>query len=141
MGLTNEELAQAIEAADKKVRECGFHGPRCALTRRSTGPASASGVCSFVVRIRRLLVRLTMAQEPACTIDIAEYRRMEAMHRRHCDDDTDLHRQIARMESDHQQALMRAEEDGYAKGLRDAELGMRAQQLDIRAAIQEAEGA
>lgn len=83
----------------------------------------------------------TMAQEPACTIDVAEYRRMEAVHRRHCDDDTDLHRQIARMESDHQRALMRAEEEGYAKGLRDAGQAMQAQQQDIRAAIREAEGA
>jgi hypothetical protein len=82
-----------------------------------------------------------MMQGPACAIDIAEYRRMEGVHRRHCDDDTDLHRQIARMESDHQRALMRAEEDGYAKGLRDAELAMRTQQRDIRAAIQEAESA
>lgn len=83
----------------------------------------------------------TMAQEPACTIDVAEYRRMEGVHRRHCDDDTDLHRQIARMESDHQRALTRAEEEGYAKGLRDAGQAVHAQQQDIRAAIREAEGA
>ena len=28
MGLTNEELAQAIEVVDKKVRECGTASPR-----------------------------------------------------------------------------------------------------------------
>lgn len=58
-------------------------------------------------------------QAPACTIDVAEYRRMEEASRRYCEEDTDLHRQISGMESSHQQALMRAEEKGYATGLKD----------------------
>ena len=58
-------------------------------------------------------------QQPACQIDIAEYRKMEEVNRRHCEEDTDLHRQILSMSCDHQQALQREEEKGYARGLRD----------------------
>jgi hypothetical protein len=35
------------------------------------------------------------------------------------EEDTDLHREIAKLQADRGPALMRAEEDGYAKGLRD----------------------
>jgi hypothetical protein len=59
-------------------------------------------------------------QEPACLIDIAKFREMEALQRRYADEDADVHRAMRRMDSDHQQALRRAEEDGYAKGLQDA---------------------
>jgi len=58
-------------------------------------------------------------QQPGCQIDLAEYRRMEEVNRRHCEEDTELHRALRRMECNHLQALRRAEEDGYAKGLRD----------------------
>ena len=58
-------------------------------------------------------------QQPGCQIDLAEYRRMEEVNRRHCEEDTELHRALHRMECKHQQALQREEETGYAKGLRD----------------------
>ena len=57
--------------------------------------------------------------EPACQIDAQQLRDLEEQLSRYRNEDTDLHRQIASMESAHQRALMRAEEDGYAKGLRD----------------------
>lgn len=59
-------------------------------------------------------------QEPACLIDIVKFREMEALQRRYLDEDADVHRAMRRMETEHQQALRRAEEDGYAKGLADA---------------------
>lgn len=73
----------------------------------------------------------TERQSPACQIDIAEYRRMEENHRRNCEEDTDLHRQIYNIQGDHAQALLREEERGYARGLKDAkkhpeELGLQA---------------
>lgn len=59
-------------------------------------------------------------QQPACRIDITEYRKMEEAHRRSCEEDTDLHRQMYAMRSDHQSALRREEEKGYAQGLKDS---------------------
>jgi hypothetical protein len=56
-------------------------------------------------------------QNPACQIDITEYRAMEARMVRYNDEDADIHRQWYGMQNEHQQALRRAEEDGYAKGL------------------------
>ena len=64
----------------------------------------------------------SQAQQPACQIDVAAYRRMEEAHRRSCEEDTDLHREIHHLQSDHQIALRREEEKGYARGLRDAAL-------------------
>jgi hypothetical protein len=60
--------------------------------------------------------------QPACRINIAEYRAMEEIVRRYADDDSDMHRAMYRMQSEHAVALRRAEEDGYARGLRDAVL-------------------
>lgn len=60
--------------------------------------------------------------QPACRIDIAEYREMEEIVRRYADEDSDLHRAMYRMQSEHAVALRRAEEAGYARGLRDAVL-------------------
>jgi hypothetical protein len=60
------------------------------------------------------------SQQSACQIDIAEYRRMEEINRRHCDEDTELHREIHRLHASHQIALRQEEEKGYARGLRDA---------------------
>jgi hypothetical protein len=59
--------------------------------------------------------------EPACTIDAAKYREMEETVRRHCEEDTDLHRTIYAMESRHQTELRCEEEKGYARGLADAQ--------------------
>ena len=54
---------------------------------------------------------------PACKIDAAEYRRMEAREASYAEEDAEIHRMMRRMESLHQQSLRRAEEAGYAKGL------------------------
>lgn len=59
-------------------------------------------------------------QEPACLIDIAKYREMEALQLRYADEDACVHRTMRRMETEHQQALRSAEEAGYARGLADA---------------------
>ena len=58
--------------------------------------------------------------DPACQIDMAEFRAMESAHARCCEEDTDLHREIYRLRSSRQQELMREEEKGYARGLKDA---------------------
>ena len=61
--------------------------------------------------------------DPACQVDAVHLRDLERELERYREDDTDLHRQIAAMESKHQQALMREEEAGYARGLHDARTG------------------
>lgn len=58
-------------------------------------------------------------QAPACTIDIAEYRAMEARMRDYNNEDTELHREIARLQGKHATELRREEEKGYARGLAD----------------------
>lgn len=55
----------------------------------------------------------------ACQVDAKALRKMERELASYRQEDTDLHRQIRSMECKHQTALMRAEESGYAKGLRD----------------------
>lgn len=57
--------------------------------------------------------------EPKCQISARRIRSMEAELRRYRDEDTDLHREIARLKSDHAFALRREEEKGYAAALRD----------------------
>lgn len=57
---------------------------------------------------------------PACSIDIAEYRRMEEVNRRHIEEDTELHRELCRKDTELNIAVRRAEEEGYAKALKDA---------------------
>ena len=58
--------------------------------------------------------------DPACRVDAEHLRELERQLDGYREEDTDLHRQIAAMECRHQQAVMRAEETGYARGLRDA---------------------
>ncbi len=55
----------------------------------------------------------------ACQVDAAHLRDLEKQLSSYRNEDTDLHRQIASMESSHQQAFMRAEEIGYSRGLKD----------------------
>lgn len=59
---------------------------------------------------------------PACQVDIVDYRRMVAMDARYAEEDADVHRSMRRMASEHQTALQRAEETGYARGLKDSGL-------------------
>jgi hypothetical protein len=61
--------------------------------------------------------------DPACTIDVAKFREMEKRCALYAEEDTDLHRQIHRMSAEHQTALRREEEAGYARGLRDGRDG------------------
>lgn len=51
---------------------------------------------------------------------VATVRRLEAELARYQAEDTDLHREIHGLKAAHASALRRAEEEGYAKGLRDA---------------------
>lgn len=54
-----------------------------------------------------------------CAIKADEIRHMEWCLSKYREEDTELHRQIRRMESEHQIALRRVEESGYSKGLND----------------------
>lgn len=58
--------------------------------------------------------------QPACQIDVAEYRAMEARMRAYNEEDTELHRDIHRLESKHAVERRSEEEKGYARGLRDS---------------------
>ncbi|GAB2471714.1 hypothetical protein GCM10027082_23990 [Comamonas humi] len=62
----------------------------------------------------------TEYQAPGCQINLAEYRKMEEICRRHCEEDTDLHRQIHAAQAASAENARRAEETGYARGLEDA---------------------
>jgi hypothetical protein len=72
------------------------------------------------------------ADVPACKLAAHEghlvhyIRKLEGELRRHLAEDTDLHRSIMALEAEHGIALQRAEEEGYARGLRDARLEARA---------------
>lgn len=57
--------------------------------------------------------------QPVCAIKADEIRHMEWCLEKYRNEDTDLHRQINCMQGEHAQALMRAEESGYSKGLQD----------------------
>ena len=61
----------------------------------------------------------TLMSDPACQINAVQVRQMERTLARFREEDTDLHREIYRLKSDHQIALRREEEAGYAKGLAD----------------------
>lgn len=58
--------------------------------------------------------------DAACRVNSEHLRELERQLDGYREEDTDLHRQIAAMECRYQQALMRAEEAGYARGLHDA---------------------
>jgi hypothetical protein len=57
---------------------------------------------------------------PACQVDAKHLRELESELARYREEDTDLHRQIWRMQAEHHAALRREEEKGYARGLADA---------------------
>lgn len=59
-------------------------------------------------------------EKPACQFTTEEVRELQKMLHRYMDEDTDLHREIHRLHADMNAAVMRAEEEGYARGLRDA---------------------
>lgn len=57
--------------------------------------------------------------KPGCLINLAEYRRMERVHRAHCAEDTELLRALAAKDAQMRTAVQRAEEEGYARGMAD----------------------
>ena len=66
---------------------------------------------------------------PVCQVDAAKLRELEQQLRdkedqlrSYREEDTELHQQIRSIESQHDTAIRRAEESGYAKGLRDGKL-------------------
>lgn len=68
----------------------------------------------------RLHFGKTEHSTPACQYDVAMLREIEETQRRHAEDDTELDRQIYRMQSQHTVELRRSEEQGYERGLKDA---------------------
>lgn len=71
-------------------------------------------------RAAQLHFGASIHDEPKCQISAHHLRAMETDLRRYREEDTDLHREIARLQADHAVALRREEEKGYARGLRDA---------------------
>jgi hypothetical protein len=61
-------------------------------------------------------------ESAACTIDIAEYRKMERRMHAYDEEDSELHREMHGMAARHAVELRREEEKGYAQGLHDAKL-------------------
>jgi hypothetical protein len=57
---------------------------------------------------------------PACTVSLARLRELEALLSRYQAEDSNSDRRYHAMMADHAVALRRAEETGYARGLRDA---------------------
>lgn len=57
--------------------------------------------------------------DAACQIDIKAFREMEECQARHLAEDSDMDRAMHRMRAEHDAALRREEERGYAKGLQD----------------------
>lgn len=71
-------------------------------------------------RAAQLHFGTSIHDEPKCQITARALRIMERDLRRYQEEDTDLHRELARLRSDHAIALRREEEKGYARGLEDA---------------------
>lgn len=63
----------------------------------------------------------TMFDKPACQVSVEEFREMESRVQSYADEDTELHRQLASIRSELSLAVRRAEEEGYERGLRDAQ--------------------
>lgn len=57
---------------------------------------------------------------PLCKIDAEKVREMEKELAKYRAEDTELHRQIARLETQHAFELRTAEEKGYERGLKDS---------------------
>jgi len=64
------------------------------------------------------------ASATACQIDIKAFREMEKMAFRCRSEGSDTDRAMHRMSAEHEVALRREEEKGYARGLRDARIEM-----------------
>lgn len=64
----------------------------------------------------------TLYTTPMCQVGPGTFREMERELTRYRNEDSDMHRLLHSRESDHQLALRREEEKGYARGLADAKL-------------------
>lgn len=64
-----------------------------------------------------------VVEKPLCQEDGRRLRQMEVELARYREEDTDLHREISRLRADHALDVQRAEEKGYARGLKDAAAG------------------
>lgn len=62
----------------------------------------------------------TIYTEPMCSVSDLQHRAMEEQLRRYQEEDTELHRKLVRISSEKTQAVIAAEELGYARGLADA---------------------
>lgn len=71
------------------------------------------------VRGARLHFGETPDREPACLIGVSKVRAMEEELDRYRREDSDKDREFHAMRGAHATALIRAEEEGYAKGLAD----------------------
>lgn len=59
-------------------------------------------------------------EDPSCRINARQFRALQDLTRRYQSEDTELHREIHRLQADHATALRREEEKGYSRGLEDA---------------------
>lgn len=126
-----------LRAANDWIRQQGAHrvadGVDKVLDRLATHPAEPVGAqtewtcfhCeeSFTdLEKARLHFGKTERQSPACQLDAAHLRELEAELQKYREEDTELHHQIAGLAARTESAKRRAEEEGYALGLKDAHL-------------------
>lgn len=95
-----------------------------AIRKRKRGWLNTRLIWSDVEAIYDAMV-VAAPGTPAGPGDTGRLLELEAALRRYREEDTDLHRELARLRGEHRLALKREEEAGYARGLRDAagELG------------------
>lgn len=61
----------------------------------------------------------SLHSQVSCSVDASRLRELEKQLADYRNEDTSLHRQIERLETDYQLKVRRANEKGYADGLRD----------------------
>ncbi|WP_202844730.1 hypothetical protein [Luteimonas saliphila] len=102
-GVSNGGVQQPVQEGGGEVWRC-FH-----CDEAFTDQEAAAG--HFGTKLHHL---------PACQIDPAEYRRMEAKEADYAEEDAACHRAMRGMETQHRLALEREEIKGYERGLRDS---------------------
>lgn len=65
---------------------------------------------------------MTQEVTPACQVDVKRVREVENILAEYREEDTSLHREISNIRSQQADAVRLAEEEGYAKGLRDGRI-------------------
>lgn len=104
-----DEWADTMDQAASKLTRCAPTAWRCFHCGEAFLDESAAAE-HFGTR---------ETQDPACTIDVAEYRRMEETDRQHREEDTALHRELYALQGERDRAVKAAEEQGYARGMAD----------------------